>query len=418
MATDDGDEVIVCTGGDHDRVEISVDPATGERVVIVNGAATRYGPSASLVVVRTGDGNDEVVVTPGVHLRVTVFGGAGDDILRGGDGDDILHGEGGADRIHGGAGNDRIWGGAGRDYIEAGPGDDTIRGGRANDTVYGLGGADAISGGGGNDFLEGGTGDDTLEGGRGNDVLSGGHGDDTMRGGQAHDRLYAGPGRDTVDGGAGVDVSYVQQRDRVAAVERAVLVELRPVGTFIRIEGSPAFVERVQADLDLLRSSPRGKALLTALAAGIRVSRSRLADTAVVRRFVSQGDTLTIREYVPPSREEDNSFAHSDVERRRGQQMLVEYQTDLDNLYDGPPITVLYHELAHIYDFLLGTTAEGVYIRSDNPGADNAERVAVGLPIDHDGDASTPHQRDPRHPYDYTENGLRDELGTPRAPRY
>ena len=97
--------------------------------------------------------------------------------------------------------------------------------------------------------------------------------------------------------------------------------------------------------------------------------------------------------------------------------MLIEYQTDL-NLFDGPPITVLYHELAHVYDFVHGTTAEGVYTGPDNPDVDNAERVAVGLPIDHDNNPSTPDQGDPRHPYDYTENGLRDELGTPRAPRY
>ena len=41
------------------------------------------------------------------------------------------------------------------------------------------------------------------------------------------------------------------------------------------------------------------------------------------------------------------------------------------------------------------------------------ERVAVGLPIDDDGDPTTPERLDPRHPYPLTENALRDELGVP-----
>jgi hypothetical protein len=139
----------------------------------------------------------------------------------------------------------------------------------------------------------------------------------------------------------------------------------------------------------------------------------------IIGRVVNQGDTLTILEYVSPSRAEDNSFAHQDVERfRRGQQMLVEYQTDLDHVHDGPPITVLYHELAHVYDYAYGTLADGVHAGADNPGADNAERVAMGLPIDHDKDPSTPDEIDPRHPYDCTENALREEMGVRKAPGY
>ena len=418
MGRRDGDEVIVETGGAHDRVEVGVDPDTGERVVVVNGAPTRHPATADLVI-RTGPGDDEVVVAPGTRMRVTLFGGPGDDVLRGGDGDDLIHGEGGNDRLYGGGGDDVIMGGAGRDYIDGEGGDDTLRGGRGNDTAYGLAGDDRIAGGSGNDYLEGGAGDDTIDGGPGNDAISGGAGDDDLRGGPAHDRIYAGPGGDTVDGSAGVDTAYVEPGDATMRVERVVTVQLRAVDKFIRIEGSPAFVERVRADLDMLRSSPLGQALLAALHDRARSSRSRLADVPVVGLLANQGDTLTIREYVSPSKEDDNSYAHRDVERRRrGRQMLVEYQTDLDDMYDGPPITVLYHELAHVYDFAHGTTADGTYTGADNPGVDNAERVAVGLPVDHDHDPSTPDQLDPRHPYAYTENALRDEIGAPRAPRY
>jgi Ca2+-binding RTX toxin-like protein len=439
-----GDDVIIETGGGQDQVEVGVSPLTGQPVVVVNGVATRYPRGANLVI-RTGDGNDEVVVAPGTRIRVTLYGGPGDDVLRGGDGDDLIHGEAGNDRIHLGGGNDVGSGGAGRDYIDAGTGDDTVTGGRGNDTVYGLDGDDRISGGGGNDYADGGAGDDRVDGGRGNDTASGGRGDDTVRGGPGDDHIYAGPGRDTVDGEGGTDTAYGEADDTLVA-ERVVIVELRVVGTTITIEGSPAFVDRVRADLDLLRSSPRGQAMLAALdaagggrhsnaagggrhsnAAGggqhsterARRIRSRLAAVPVIGRLVNQGDTLTIAEYVSPSRAEDNSFAHRDVERlRRGRQMLVEYQTDLDHVHDGPPITVLYHELAHVYDYAHGTTAEGTYAGADNPGADNAERVATGLPIDHDRDPSTPDRLDPRHPYDCTENALREEMGVRKAPGY
>lgn len=51
-------------------------------------------------------------------------------------------------------------------------------------------------------------------------------------------------------------------------------------------------------------------------------------------------------------------------------------------------------------------------------GAPNDERVAVGLPIDHDDDPETPHRLDPRHPYAYTENALREEMGLLSRSRY
>ena len=81
-------------------------------------------------------------------------------------------------------------------------------------------------------------------------------------------------------------------------------------------------------------------------------------------------------------------------------------------------MVVLYHEMAHVYDYANDTLAEGVYTGPDNPNVNNRERVAAGLPIDHDDDPSTPNRIDPRHPYQYTENGLREELGAPHRPSY
>jgi hypothetical protein len=48
----------------------------------------------------------------------------------------------------------------------------------------------------------------------------------------------------------------------------------------------------------------------------------------------------------------------------------------------------------------------------------NRERAAAGLPIDHDDNPATADRIDPDHPYELTENGLREELGVPHRPRY
>jgi hypothetical protein len=77
-------------------------------------------------------------------------------------------------------------------------------------------------------------------------------------------------------------------------------------------------------------------------------------------------------------------------------------------------VTALYHEMAHVYDYANGTLDE----RAGATGVPNYEQVAVGLPIDHDNDPSTPERIDPDHPIQFTENGLRAELGAPRRPRY
>jgi hypothetical protein len=358
-------------------------------------------------------------VQPGTAVRVTLLGGTGDDNIKGGAGDDTILGGHGMDTIHGGEGNDRISGESGRDYIDGYRGNDTLDGGLGDDTVYGLGGHDRMMGGEGRDYMEGGTGADTMSGGAGNDMMSGGRDNDTIRGGAGDDRMYGGFGQDTVAGGTGNDTSFSQSDDRVDGAERTVTVELKDVGGYIKVEGSPEFVERVQADLDMLRSSPRGQMMLEALDQGHHNSRSSMADAPVIGGFFNQGDTLTIREYAPPPGAGDNSFAHADTDPdTKGRQLGVDYMPTFDTLYDGPPVTILYHELAHVYDFTNETLAPGTYTGADNPGVPNLEREAAGLPIDHDNDPSTPNQIYPQHPFDYTENGLRDEMGAPDRPRY
>jgi Ca2+-binding RTX toxin-like protein len=407
----DGNRVIVNTGPGDDTVQISVDPKSGMQVVVINGG-TYYFPPGADVVVRTGEGNDTVTVAPGTKLRFTLLGGKGDDTIRGGDGDDTILGLDGRDKVYAGAGKDRVSGGADRDYIEGGAGDDIISGGLGDDTVYGMSGNDAITGGEGQDYLEGATGNDTIDGGAGNDIVSGGRDDDTMRGGAGNDTFYDGRGHDTADGGRGTDKVFGEATDTSVGVEQTVTVEIKDLGSFIKVDGPPEFRERVEADLELLRSSPRGQEMLTAL------QKAHDDGAGGWLWWHHEGDTLTIQQFPPNI--PDNSFAIPN-----GKNHIIQYNQHLDGFtmgngrqVEGPPVVVLYHEMAHTYDFMKNSLADGTYQGPDNPGVPNLEREAVGLPIDDDNDPNTPDRIYPKHPYDLTENGLRDEMGAPHRDAY
>jgi hypothetical protein len=380
----DGDTVVVNTGPGDDTVVVGIDPATGEQLVTVNGTTVRF-PAGHEITVRAGEGNDTVNVAAGTRVNLTLLGGAG--------GDNLLAG----------GGHNRVYGGDGRDYVDGGAGDDRLAGGLGDDTVYGLSGADRIDGGAGRDHLEGGRGDDTIDGGAGNDAISGGRDSDTLRGGGGDDRVYSGPGRDAVDAGDGADTVYGQAEDAVRGAEQVVTVQITDVASYIRIEGSPGFVDRVEADLDLLRASPTGQQMLGNLERAHEDS----------KHWFYGGDGLTIRET-----RDENGYARSNPGWLGHQHPRIDYNPSFDTLYDGPPVVVLYHEMAHVYDYVNDTLADGTYDRPDNPDTPNRERVAAGLPIDHDDDQRTPDRIDPEHPVEYTENGLRAELGAPHRPRY
>ncbi|MEP9382302.1 M91 family zinc metallopeptidase [Nocardioides cheoyonin] len=409
VITVDG-KAIINTGGGDDDVTIRNGP-NGTTMVTINGVQYLI-PAGDDIVLRTGAGNDTVTVPSDVDLHVTVLGGAGDDKVDTGGGADTVLGLGGRDKIQGGGGDDHLSGGADRDYLDGQDGDDAVSGGTGDDTAYGLDGDDTLTGGDGQDYLEGGTGDDALAGGAGNDILSGGRGDDTIGGGDGDDVTYAGAGRDTTDAGTGHDTTYAEAGDRSTGSEKTVTVEIRDTARFIKIEGSPDFVKRIQADLDMLRSSPTGQKMLESL-------QERHDNTGFLG--IGQED-LTIKEYTDP---QPNSNASDG--RLGGNE--IHMMPELDTVgtgtqqyaqSDGPPSVFLYHEMAHVYDYMHGTLQPGDYHGDDwfDDGVPNREREAVGLKVDDDGDPRTPERVDPDHPYVYTENGLRDEMGVPRRDRY
>ncbi|MEV0274182.1 M91 family zinc metallopeptidase [Hamadaea sp. NPDC050747] len=383
-----GDTVVVSTGSEDDQVGVRVDPVTGEQIITGRSGEWRF-PGGLRLILRTGGGDDTVTVAPGTSVRLTLVGGDGDDELHGGDGDDVLYGS------------------AGADYLSGGAGDDKLSGGDGHDTAYGLAGADAIDGGDGRDYLDGGHGSDVLSGDDGADVLVGGSGADRVSGGAGADVLYSGGGADVVDGGDGDDIAYHDKDAALMGVDREVTVQLAEIPAQIHVEGSPEFTARVRSDLEFLAASPTGQQMLTALDAGLRGP-----------------DTLTIREW-----SEHNAAASADVSFERGHQRAIDYNAGFSTfLGSTPPVAVLYHEMAHQYDFVNGTVLPGRHEDPGDPdripvgpggvGVPNAERQATGLPVDHDRDPSTPLRVDPRHPLVFTENGLRAELTWPQRRHY
>jgi hypothetical protein len=415
--TINGDNVTIETGDADDTVKVSQDAKSGEVTVNVNGKDYKYtGAQSENITIRAGKGND--VIEVGKDVKVSF-------------------------RLEGGEGDDKITGGAGRDYINGSKGKDTIYGGGGDDVIYGGDDDDFLNGGDGNDYIDGGKGNDSAFGDAGNDIVSGGLGDDWVSGGTGDDHLYSGGGKDTLTNLGGKDTFYMQTaEDKTlgdAANIKVVNVELigNPGETSVKIEGSDEFKERVEADLEFYRSSPTGRAMLEAFDKRNKDTGSEGFSIFGMTFGKKEGYTVTIKET-------DSGAAAGPTDRPKtwldvannkpgeGSSGRVEYPvaertlygndpTDPnDNWNDAPPSVILYHELAHNYDYLHGTLMPGTYSGTDktDQGLNNRERVATGLPIDHDNDPKTPEQISPHHPFIYTENALREELGLDRRPSY
>ncbi|HTJ38610.1 MAG TPA: type III secretion system effector protein [Dactylosporangium sp.] len=221
-------------------------------------------------------------------------------------------------------------------------------------------------------------------------MLSGGSGDDLLDGREGEDALYTGAGRDAVDGdgdGAG-DTVYGQGEDASGGAERLVAT---PTGgdlvDWVQIGGDEEYRQRVRADLELLAASPDGRAMLTALH--------------------DSGAPLSIE----PTTDHNGYAPIPD-----GSRTVIQYNPAFQDLPNGlrmPPVVVLFHEMAHVYDYDHGTDDWSDYRNSKAPDDTKVvERQAVGLPIDEQD------RLDPRHPLEYTENGLRAEMGLPRRDSY
>lgn len=400
-----GDQAVVTAGKGDNNITVETDPATNQQIVTIDGVSYAIPPGYSLTI-RGGGGNDTITVPEGSSVGFTLSGGAGDDRINGGGSGDRIFGGVGNDEIKAGGGNDYVSGGSGNDYMDGQDGDDRMFGGSGRDTLYGLNGDDRLSGGDDQDYLEGGKGEDMLYGGSGNDVLSGGRGDDKIFGGAGDDVSYGGLGSDVAIGGGGADTSYDDSPAKGSSNEKDVTVEIPEDTPFVKVEGSKEFVERTEADLDMLRASPTGQRQLGSLQASHDLS-----------ALFGREKTLTISEYQQRNPDDYNSKARASPD---GDHYEVEYLPTFDDFRGGPPVVVLQHELGHVHDFTYGTFRDENYSgdATEDHGVKVAERQATGLPIDHDNDPNTPEVIDPKHPLQYTENGLRKEMGLPKRESY
>jgi hypothetical protein len=254
--------VVINTGAGDDEVNIS-QRQDGSLDAEINGQKFHIvlGPDRELAI-RSGDGRDRIVAFDSVTVGMDVRGGAGDDTITTGQG---------IDRVDSGLGNDSIVTNAGRDDVFGNSGNDVIDTGDGHDQARGGDGDDVLRGGRGRDYLDGGQHRDVIEGGSANDVLVGGQGDDTLRSQEGDDRVYTGSGQDRVDNAAGHDVVYGQtSEDTITAAKDAgksvTDVDMTErVGSSVKVVGSDEFRQRVESDLEFLRSSPEGRKLLEQL---------------------------------------------------------------------------------------------------------------------------------------------------------
>ena len=411
------DKVVLNTGPGKDNVTVD-QRADGVLDVQINGKKYEItlGPGQELGV-RTGDGDDIIKATPKVTVNMDVDSGAGNDTVTTGSG---------RDRVDGGAGNDTIKTGAGRDDVFGNAGNDIIDAGDGNDVVYGGDGNDTLRGAKGNDYLEGGKGNDVLEGGQDNDILSGGLGNDTVRSGQGNDRIYTGAGADKVDNQSGNDTVYGQSAADTITAAKGAKNDLKEVnmdttiGASVTVQGSAAFQQRVDADIEMLRSSPNGRQMLTEL--------DRAADPTK-----GNGKSVTITEL---QNEQNGSAgpvtaptylrtnAAGVTTAGTGADTTVQYNPSFHTESFQIPLATAYHELSHAYNGVNGTAQRGTYTgRAGDPdtGVNNDERQAVGLnnsgvAFDFDRNPATPNTT--ANPAALTENGLRAEMGVPLRPNY
>lgn len=394
------DQIVVTTGAGDDKVEV-LGQEDGKLSVGINGRKFEIAltenetkvegkPWENRLVqefaVRSGDGNDTIVARPDVRANMDVDAGAGNDTVVTG---------AGFDRVKGGSGDDAITTGDNPDYVDAGDGKDTVDAGKGDDTVYGGNGDDVLLGGGGRDFLNGGRGSDTLEGGADDDILFGGASNNRLLGGAGDDRFYGAAERNILDKDGG-DVVYAPQQDAGGKL-----------GGSIRIAGTPEFKQRVEDDLEFMRSSPKGRQMLAAFDEAAR-----------------NGNVLTIEENrTNAGMTTPGDDASTDLKQRngvvtnnRGTDVTIGYNPSVN--YQGyTPALVLYHEMSHAYNMVNGTRQSGVYGKSGKDrSTENSELQAVGIEnsgkrYDFDNDPRT--GKTTANPEALTENGLRREFGLP-----
>lgn len=419
------DTLTIKTGNRVDNVHISKGE-NGHLCITINGGIydVLLAPKQTLKI-QTEGGNDHIKIDPDVYAEIQIEGGAGDDHISAG---------GGRTRIFGGTGNDHITLGAGTAYAEGGDGNDRIHAGKGQAVIYGNNGNDVIQGyigpGGHPVSMDGGSGNDQLHGGSSHTVMNGGLGDDILSS-AGRGTFYSGKGRDRIFSTHDNDLVYAKRTDQIkkSPAAKLTLIEPSDVGkTAFVIEGSAEFKQRINDDFEMLRSSPAGQKMLS------EMDRMTKRNGSSLRVLEVQSENVNF--YTGHNKYYDNLI-------NTGQKLPIGEDPKLGTLQDGKrgevmdsgdvfsnrayihesngkgsrsPLSALYHELAHAYNFGNGTVLPG-----KTNGELNLERQAVGLStnapaFDFDDDPSTPATN--TNPYPFNENALHEERGEPLRNSY
>lgn len=416
--------LILETGDKADRVHIS-QTYSGQLDVRINGQLYRFDSQdkdgkALTFHLKTHGGNDNIRIDANVTQPV---------IVEAGDGNDRVQAGAGYTRLFGGKGDDVLRLGSGLGYAEGNDGDDTLIGGTGDNVMYGNNGNDRLYAGAGakskTSYMDGGNGKDLLYAGNGHTVLHGGPGDDRLIG---HDRstFYTGSGCDRVIANRPGDRIYAQAGDTIKRLNGSVLTTVTTDQSSLvgfRIKGSADFIQRVEDDLALLRSSPQGKQMLAEMNA---IALRNGAPVMLVEDRVDVGsgyvygsqELKALLQYERPPVVGDApkwGFMVDGVPGSRADRAEIIYNRSALNVLGAStysPITTLYHEMVHAYNAGNGTALSGSTTETfegEQHDVPNSERQAVGLPTT---PATVP------NPKPFTENALLEEMGKPLRTQY
>jgi hypothetical protein len=432
-ATSDGHTTITVTGSAGDDNLVVTQDGNGNVTVTdkdTHQTATFHVDSGTRVVIDGGGGNDRIDASGTSETYHTHEDGLTTTHTY----SLTLDGQEGNDELIAGDGGEMLIGGEGKDYLEGGSGNDILIGGDGKDVLYGNSGCDALFGDEGNDYLDGGRDNDVCYGDNGNDIVSGGRGDDRIYGGAGQDTLITSYGNDTVidSGNGGHDKIFAKNGDTVQVDPSSTLYTVdpnqthygKPLGSSIVIVGSEHFQDRMNSDIDTLAGLPLGEYMLASL--------DTSGHQTVIFEYSEQNGGAS-----PLGGKKDMPLSYPDANGNPGPgtdarininpSFRHDYDEVTDDWADTPPIVVLFHEMAHAQDYELGTLIplnqvspnpggpRGIFQRRGSvPTAPNAERSAVGLPYNQDGNPNTNEPNDRLG----TENNFRDQLGLPDRPYY
>lgn len=462
----DGDRWILNGTDGNDHIEVvEVLGVTFVRVSTWDDAAQTLVPGdlmpltedqADNLVIRSGDGNDVISIHANVTVDLVIYNQSGEPLINGGGENPLTSFAGGGNlqifmgpddgMAMLGDGDDTVYAGGGETFIDAGLGDDTIIGGDGFTTIYGNDGDNSIFGGMGTSYIAVMDGNNTIDGGLGDAIISVGTGDNT---------IDTGGGENVVIGSSGDDLRFgehdVMRRITVEATTPGHAAIDLPQPEWMSDRDYERWLTRMDADLRTLSHLPNGRVGLEALdqayedtgvqivvmpygtpdQVGQRLGDPPNAPFDTVTHWLGGADP-NVHGHIPQGVDAvPGSFASAPGGRT--DDAFVYYGTNhLSTSVDArPPIASLYHELAHSFDQMHGGTADGDYTEVivdangnvvHSNGRPMAEINAVGFDITGDGQIDTlptgNNMDGVEHPWQLTENALRDDLEWDRRPTY